>query len=114
MFGSQNEASGLYAHLARFFSDISYTLYLAQMFFLFFVAAFIIGLRMLWQPDLVHLGVGAIVIAVALSYTCSIWLLTEAHTDQVRKFIVNRLSKPVETRAPLKMVKNSEELIRLK
>ena len=97
VFGSQNEVSGLYAHLARFFSDISYTLYLVQMPFLFFVAAFVIGLRTLLQPDLVHLGVGVLVIAVALSYTCSIWLVTEVHTDQVRKFITNRLSKPVET-----------------
>ena len=97
VLGSRNKVPALYERLARFFSGISYTLYLVHMPFLFFVTAFVIGSRTLWQPDLVHLGVGAIVIAVALSYTCSIRLITEAHTDQVRKFITNRLSKPVET-----------------
>lgn len=114
VLGSRNMVPALYERLARFFSGISYTLYLVHIPFLFFVTAFVIGSRPLWQPDLMHLGVGVLVLAAALSYTCSVWLLTEAHTDQMRKIITNRLPKPVETRAPLKMVKNSEELIRLK
>ena len=98
VLGSRSHLPALYEHLARFFSGISYTLYLVHMPFLFFVTAFVIGPKMLWQPSPVHLGMGIVVIVATFSYTCLVWFLTEARTDQVRQFITNKPSRPSETR----------------
>ena len=90
VLGSRGRTPALYERLARFFSGISYTLYLVHMPFLFFVTAFVIGPKVLWQPDPRHLGLGFAVTAVTLAYVYVVWRLAEANTDQIRHFIANR------------------------
>ena len=94
VLGSQSRLPALYERASRFWSGVSYTLYLTHMPFLFFVTAFVIGPRALWQPTAPHLGLGLAVAASALAYVYLVWRLTEANTDQVRRCITNRLSRP--------------------
>lgn len=93
VLGSRNCVPKLYERLARFFSGISYTLYLVHMPFLFFVTASVIGLKTLWQPTGLHLGMGLLVVSIAFIYVYLVWRLTEANTDRVRCYIDDKLSK---------------------
>ena len=99
VLGSQSRLPRLYERTARFLSGISYTLYLVHMPFLFFVTAFVIGPSALWQPTAAHLGLGLVVVSATLVYVYLVWRLTEANTDQVRRYITNTLSRPLRAAA---------------
>lgn len=101
IMNSESRVPVLYERLARFFSGISYTLYLVHVPFLFFVTAWMIGQKTLWQPDARHFGLGLIVVGMVFAYTYIVWRLAEAKTDKARKFITNRLSKTTEAKVLL-------------
>lgn len=100
VLGNRSCLPALYERAARFLSGISYTLYLVHMPFLFFVTASVIGPKTLWQPTAPHLGLGLAVAVATLAYVYLVWRLTEANTDQVRRYIAAKLSRPLRS-APL-------------
>lgn len=79
-----------YRRPAQFFSRVSYTLYLIHLPFLFFITAWLIGSKPLWQPDGRHLILGTAIAATTFAYMLVIWRLTEANTASVRRFIQGR------------------------
>lgn len=82
----------LYETIARFLSGVSYTLYLVHMPLLFFVSAYFLRDRPLWQPTAAHGAVALGVAAVASFYVLLVWRLTEANTEAVRRFLQGRLT----------------------
>ena len=83
-------AGGIYAVFSRWIASFSYTLYVLHMPFLVFVRAFLLP-DAPWSPDIVHMGVAAILTIIALGYAVVIAGMAEARTDHVRDWIWDRL-----------------------
>ncbi len=77
-----------YTSVARFLSNISYTLYLVHVPFLVFCAAMIVGTGQRLQPNAsALLTCGALWILV-LAYASLVWALFERRTEHLRVWVL--------------------------
>jgi peptidoglycan/LPS O-acetylase OafA/YrhL len=83
-------AGGLYAKVAIFLSEISYTLYLTHQPLIIFLGAAWLGTHK-WSPTIGHLPLMLIPIGAALIYACGMYYLFESRTDSVRGYFKRRL-----------------------
>jgi peptidoglycan/LPS O-acetylase OafA/YrhL len=81
-----------YSQITGFLSGISYSLYLTHLPVLLFIKAISIA-KMRWQPDLIHLLCGSLVLFTTFAYAFIIYSWTEAKTDKVRSYILNHLNR---------------------
>jgi peptidoglycan/LPS O-acetylase OafA/YrhL len=76
--------------VARRTAGFSYTLYLVHNPILVFLAVYS-GDDSFWQPDVAHVAKGLALLAVIVGYSWLIWLVTEARTDSVRRWVERAL-----------------------
>lgn len=81
--GHGRSASGLYSRIARGLAGFSYTLYVVHIPALEFFSAWIVP-KQRWQPDAVHLAMGAVICASTLGYAYTIARFTEHQTGAIR------------------------------
>jgi len=82
--------------LGRIFAGFSYSLYLVHVPIVFLIRAVLMHSGWLpkarWQPDGVHLLIGAAVSAAVFSYAFALAQMTEARTSVVRSWVRNRVA----------------------
>ena len=79
-----------YMALAVFFSEMSYTVYLAHLPFLDFLQTVWLRDR-LWPATATHILLLAIPFTAALLYSYVLYRLFESHTDEVRRYVKAKL-----------------------
>jgi len=82
---------------SKFLAEMSYTLYAVHLPLLVFLQAWLVGSAR-WQPDPAHLLRLAGIVLVVFAYAFVISRVTEARTDDVRRFIL-RSSRPASVTA---------------
>jgi peptidoglycan/LPS O-acetylase OafA/YrhL len=94
-------SKGVYARVALFLSEISYTLYLTHEPMLVLLSAFWLRGRR-WYPDFAHLLFSLIPIGAAILFSYLAYLLFESRTETVRRYLKNnaldrfaRLPQPI-------------------
>jgi len=89
-----------FTRFSRWISRFSYTLYLVHIPFLLMLTALIAGDR-LWSPtDLKHDLIALAVLLVTVGYAWTIAYLTEFHTDDIRKWVEQRVNRGQPVRMP--------------
>lgn len=91
--------AGLYAAVAGTLAGFSYSLYVAHLPVLIFFRAWL-TYRRPWVPDGRHLLYAAGIVVLVIGYAWLIAMLTEAHTDSVRRW-VQRLAGPRKPVVPV-------------
>jgi len=76
---------------SRELAKFSYTLYVVHMPFCLFLTATVVGGQR-WVPNVVNATKGLAILMVTAGYAYAIGLLTEAHTDSIRKWIEKKLN----------------------
>jgi peptidoglycan/LPS O-acetylase OafA/YrhL len=89
---TENAKPGPYRTTAQFVAKMSYTLYLLNLPLLFFVNAILVRHWHHWPANPVHLLAIAGVAASIFSFAYVFHLCFEAHTDQVRRWLSERMS----------------------
>lgn len=84
--------SGIYNTLVDKLSGFSYTLYLVHLPLLVFCQAWFIH-NQRWQPNMMYLGAGIIMLAIIILYAFLISSVTEAKTEDMRKYLTFWLVK---------------------
>jgi peptidoglycan/LPS O-acetylase OafA/YrhL len=83
-------AGGLYAKVAIFLSEISYTLYLTHQPLIILLSAIWLGTHK-WSVTVGHLPIILLPMGVAIVYACGMYYLFESRTDAVRSYFKRRL-----------------------
>jgi peptidoglycan/LPS O-acetylase OafA/YrhL len=84
--------NGIYKKICHTIANFSYTLYLVHLPVLIFCQAWLIT-NSRWQTDLFHISTGIILLITVNLYAFAIAQITEAKTEQVRKFILKKINK---------------------
>jgi peptidoglycan/LPS O-acetylase OafA/YrhL len=87
LLGSRDDVSPAYARVAKKLAGFSYTLYLTHFPLLLLLRA-LINPRGNWQPDLFHIAYAGGIAILVLAYAYGVAEITEAHTAQVRRFLL--------------------------
>ncbi len=82
--------NGLYKKFSYTISSFSYTLYLVHLPVLIFCQAWLITNNR-WQPNLFYLSMGVILLVIVNLYAFAMAQITEGKTDQVRKFVLEKI-----------------------
>jgi peptidoglycan/LPS O-acetylase OafA/YrhL len=82
----------MYKTVADKLSDFSYTLYLVHLPLLVFCQAWFIH-NQRWQPSMMYLTLGIIILAGTILYAFLISSVTEAKTEYMRKWVTSWLVK---------------------
>jgi peptidoglycan/LPS O-acetylase OafA/YrhL len=82
----------VYSRTSRFFSNISYTLYLTHVPFLIFVCAIVNSPWTRWAVSPVTVGEFAVVMSLAIVWARILYLLFESKTDAARQVVWSRVA----------------------
>lgn len=91
----------VYESAAKSLAEMSYTLYAVHLPLLVFLQAWLVGTAR-WQPDSPHLLRLAGIIVAVFAYALLVSRFTEARTDDVRRFVLRRVS-PASLQASARM-----------
>ncbi len=93
---NMSEEPGTVSHMPKVLAGFSYTLYLVHFPALLFLYAWLRSRSWTrWQPDLAHLIACIGILAGVVAYAWLISLLTERHTDTVRRMVAQWIESAV-------------------